>query len=128
MQVKLLRSIQERRVRKVGSTTEEPVDVRILSATHQDLAKLVAAGALPAGPLLPPQRDRTARAQSARALGGHCHAGDVILDRLAQRAGAERVRLSPQALRELQSYPFRATSANWKTCSSAASRSRRIAN
>ena len=43
MQVKLLRAIQERRVRKVGSTVEEPVDVRILSATHQDLAKLVAA-------------------------------------------------------------------------------------
>jgi len=31
---------------------------------------------------------------------------DVILDRLAQRAGAERVRLSPEALRELRSYPF----------------------
>jgi two-component system response regulator PilR (NtrC family) len=44
MQVKLLRAIQERRVRKVGSAVEEPVDVRILSATHQDLAKLVAAG------------------------------------------------------------------------------------
>ncbi len=44
MQVKLLRAIQERRVRKVGSTVEEPVDVRILSATHQDLAKLVASG------------------------------------------------------------------------------------
>ncbi|MCS7100470.1 MAG: sigma-54 dependent transcriptional regulator, partial [Burkholderiaceae bacterium] len=44
MQVKLLRAIQERRVRKVGATVEEPVDVRILSATHQDLAKLVAAG------------------------------------------------------------------------------------
>src|SRR4029453_10287766 len=44
MQVKLLRAIQERRVRKVGSPVEEPVDVRILSATHQDLPKLVAAG------------------------------------------------------------------------------------
>jgi two-component system response regulator PilR (NtrC family) len=44
MQVKLLRAIQERRVRKVGSTVEEPVDVRILSATHQDLQKLVGAG------------------------------------------------------------------------------------
>src|SRR5450830_1266702 len=34
MQVKLLRAIQERRVRKIGATAEEPVDVRIISATH----------------------------------------------------------------------------------------------
>lgn len=44
MQVKLLRAIQERRVRKVGATSEEPVDVRILSATHQNLEQCVAAG------------------------------------------------------------------------------------
>src|SRR5438094_7028343 len=44
MQVKLLRAIQEKRVRKVGSTTEEPVDVRIISATHKKLTALVEAG------------------------------------------------------------------------------------
>jgi two-component system response regulator PilR (NtrC family) len=44
MQVKLLRAIQERRVRKVGATQEEAVDVRIICATHQKLAALVAAG------------------------------------------------------------------------------------
>lgn len=44
MQVKLLRAIQERRVRKVGATNEEAVDVRILSATHQNLADCVTAG------------------------------------------------------------------------------------
>ncbi len=37
MQVKLLRAIQEKRVRKLGSTQEENVDVRIISATHQNL-------------------------------------------------------------------------------------------
>ena len=41
MQVKLLRAIQEKKVRKVGSTTEEPVDARIISATHKRLATLV---------------------------------------------------------------------------------------
>jgi len=44
MQVKLLRAIQERRVRKIGATVEEPVDVRIISATHQDLAHCVETG------------------------------------------------------------------------------------
>jgi two-component system response regulator PilR (NtrC family) len=44
MQVKLLRAIQERRVRKIGATAEEAVDVRIISATHQDLARCVEEG------------------------------------------------------------------------------------
>lgn len=44
MQVKLLRAIQEKRVRKVGAPAEDPVDVRIISATHQNLRDLVAAG------------------------------------------------------------------------------------
>ncbi|MES2934737.1 MAG: sigma-54 dependent transcriptional regulator [Pseudomonadota bacterium] len=44
MQVKLLRAIQERRVRKIGATLEEPVDVRIISATHQNLAECVEKG------------------------------------------------------------------------------------
>ncbi len=44
MQVKLLRAIQEKKVRRVGATQEEPVDVRILSATHHDLAKCVQMG------------------------------------------------------------------------------------
>ena len=44
MQVKLLRAIQEKRVRKVGATQEEAVDVRVISATHKDLAEEVKAG------------------------------------------------------------------------------------
>jgi two-component system response regulator PilR (NtrC family) len=44
MQVKLLRVIQEKKVRKVGSTQEETVDVRIISATHHALAERVQQG------------------------------------------------------------------------------------
>jgi two-component system response regulator PilR (NtrC family) len=44
MQVKLLRAIQERRVRKLGAQREDVIDVRILSATHQNLASLVERG------------------------------------------------------------------------------------
>ena len=44
MQVKLLRVIQEKKVRPVGDALEQAVDVRILSATHNDLGRMVAAG------------------------------------------------------------------------------------
>ena len=44
MQVKLLRAIQERRVRKIGATGEDAVDVRIISATNDDLGEQVRRG------------------------------------------------------------------------------------
>jgi two-component system response regulator PilR (NtrC family) len=44
MQVKLLRVIQEKKVRPVGASQEESVDVRILSATHRDLSEMVKKG------------------------------------------------------------------------------------
>ncbi|MDR0440231.1 MAG: sigma-54 dependent transcriptional regulator [Candidatus Accumulibacter sp.] len=44
MQVALLRVIQEKKVRKVGSAVEEPVDVRIISATHKQLKNCLDAG------------------------------------------------------------------------------------
>ena len=44
MQVKLLRAIQEKKVRKVGSTSEESADVRIISATHRSLSEEVQGG------------------------------------------------------------------------------------
>ena len=44
MQVKLLRAIQEKKVRMVGGTAEEAVDVRIISATHKNLVEMMEAG------------------------------------------------------------------------------------
>jgi len=44
MQVKLLRAIQEKRVRKIGATGEDTVDVRIISATNDDLGEQVRRG------------------------------------------------------------------------------------
>ena len=44
MQVKLLRAIQEKKVRMVGGTQEEPVDVRIISATHRNLPLMMESG------------------------------------------------------------------------------------
>jgi two-component system response regulator PilR (NtrC family) len=45
MQVKLLRVIQEKKVRKVGSTSEDNIDVRVISATHRNLTEEVKSGA-----------------------------------------------------------------------------------
>ncbi len=46
LQPKLLRALQERRVRPVGATQDVPVDVRIISATHQDLEARMTEGAM----------------------------------------------------------------------------------
>jgi len=107
MQVKLLRAIQEKRVRKVGATSEEPIDVRIISATHQDLAQCVAAGRFRQDLYyrlnvielkLPPLRERR---DDIPALAG------AILSRLARRAGlAAPPKLASVTLRYLCSYEF----------------------
>jgi two-component system response regulator PilR (NtrC family) len=106
MQVKLLRAIQEKRVRKVGATGEEPVDVRIICATHQDLKALVDQGRFRQDlfyrvnvielrmPALRECRDDIPMlAQS-------------ILARLARAAGQPAPPLTDRALEALQSYPF----------------------
>ncbi len=107
MQVKLLRAIQERSVRRVGATAEEPVDVRIVSATHQDLAKCVAAGRFRQDLFyrlnvielrMPPLRERL---EDVGVL------AEAILARLAARAGLPVApRLASVTLRYLQSYAF----------------------
>ncbi|MFD1186599.1 sigma-54-dependent transcriptional regulator [Pontibacter rugosus] len=44
IQVKLLRALQERKVRKLGSTTDQDVDVRVLAATNEDLVQAISNG------------------------------------------------------------------------------------
>jgi two-component system response regulator PilR (NtrC family) len=106
MQVKLLRTIQEKRVRKVGATQEDPVDVRIISATHQNLGVLVAAGRFRQDLfyrlnvielVMPPLRDCREDIPII---------SESILARLAVQAGIAPARLSPQALEELARYAF----------------------
>ena len=106
MQVKLLRTIQEKRVRKVGSTQEDPVDVRLISATHQNLAAAVEAGRFRQDLYyrlnvielkMPPLRECREDVEVI---------AEAILARLAAQSGAAPARLSAAALQELRGYDF----------------------
>ncbi len=103
MQVKLLRALQERAVRPVGARQELPVDVRVLSATHEDLAALVRDGRVRQDfyyrinvieVTVPPLRER---AMDIPALAA---------DLLARIGGGERLTLTPAALAALRGYAF----------------------
>jgi two-component system, NtrC family, response regulator PilR len=106
MQVKLLRAIQEKRVRKVGAPQEDAVDVRIICATHQNLAALVAAGRFRQDLFyrinvielrMPPLRERREDvAPIARAL----------LQRLSAQGEGPAARLTAAALEALERYDF----------------------
>ena len=106
MQVKLLRAIQEKRVRKVGATTEDQVDVRIICATHQNLAALVEAGKFRQDLYyrlavielrMPPLRECR---EDIPVL------AEAILARLGEEGGAARSRLAEPALDALLEYNF----------------------
>ncbi len=106
MQSKLLRAIQERSVRPLGATQEESVDVRIVSATHRDLAADVQAGRFRQDlyyrlnvieVLVPPLR---ARREDLPAL---CAA---LLGRIAQESGVPAPRLTEKALAALAQHPL----------------------
>ena len=106
MQVKLLRAIQEKRIRRVGAAQEQPVDCRILSATHKDLAALVANGSFRQDLYyrinvielkVPPLRER---GDDIELLANH------FLDRLADGHGGTRARLREDAWLALKRYRF----------------------
>ena len=103
MQVKLLRAIQEKKVRKVGSVAEEAVDVRIICATHRNLRECVDNGSFRQDLYyrlnvielrMPPLRERV---EDIAPL------VDAILRR---QAGDHQPRLSPEALKALALYAF----------------------
>ena len=106
MQVKLLRAIQEKAVRPVGAAQEQKIDVRILSATHKDLAAEVAEDRFRQDLYyrlnvielsMPSLRDR---AEDIPEL------ADQILARLAASYGADKPQMSAAALEQLCRYDF----------------------
>ena len=106
MQVKLLRVIQEKTLRPVGGNAEVPVDVRLLSATHKDLAELVALEQF--------REDLFYRINviEIRVPALRERAGDIpeladhILRRLSRRTGTAQPRMTPAALDLLREHEF----------------------
>ncbi|MDD2919765.1 sigma-54 dependent transcriptional regulator [Rhodoferax sp.] len=106
MQSKLLRAIQERRIRPLGSTQEDVVDVRIVSATHKQLAEEVEKGDFRQDlfyrlnvidMLIAPLRERT------EDLPELCNA---LLSRIADEAGIATPALQADAMEQLASLPL----------------------
>jgi len=106
MQVKLLRAIQERAIRPVGAASEVPVDVRILSATHKDLNKLVETDTFRQDLYyrlnvielrMPSLRERPEDIPEL---------AQYILEKLSLHHGQPAPELTPAALRVLRNYSF----------------------
>jgi DNA-binding NtrC family response regulator len=116
MQPKLLRAVQERRVRPVGSDHELPVDVRIVAATHRVLEDLVAEGAF--------REDLYYRLGVVRidvpAL--RERPGDILrlsvrfLEQFAAAAGRPAPRLSKEATDKLVAYPWNGNVRELENC------------
>jgi two-component system response regulator PilR (NtrC family) len=103
MQVKLLRAIQEKRVRRVGATEEEVVDVRILSATHKDLAECVREGRFRQD-LYYRLNVISLRMPALREM--HEDIPQIAQQLLARLGGQQGAALSPAALKALSEYTF----------------------
>lgn len=106
LQVKLLRAIQEKKVRPVGEQKEIAVDVRLLSATHKDLATMVQDGDFRQDLYyrinvielsLPPLRSRTSDIPQIT---------EHLLTKLANANGVGIPKLSKAAWEALKHYPF----------------------
>jgi len=106
LQVKLLRVIQDKTLRRVGGNTDHPVDVRIVAATNRDLAQEVEAGRFRDDLYyrlnviqiaLPPLRERK---EDVPLLLRH------FLDKYAREFGKEVEGFSPAALQKIQAYDF----------------------
>ena len=107
LQVKLLRVLERRTFKRVGGTKDITVNLRIISATNQDLEQHGAGGALPRGPLLPPQGGAALRAAAARAQGRHPAARRGCSWTASRASSRSRSRtISPAAERMLCDYPW----------------------
>jgi two-component system response regulator PilR (NtrC family) len=106
MQVKLLRVIQEKKVRRLGDTVEEPIDVRIISATHRNLADQVDAGEFRQD-LFYRLNVIELRMPSLREIPEDIQVITTsVIDRLTRASGNPAPRMSDEAMLALRRYDF----------------------
>ena len=107
LQAKLLRVIEDKRVRPVGATEETPVDVRIVSATNSDLeAAMAAAGKFRVRPLLPLSHGHPGATAAARTRRGYRTAGQAFPRPCQRRSRPAHSRDSPRGNYELDALPM----------------------
>ncbi len=106
MQVKLLRAIQEKAIKPIGGQKEIPVDIRLLSATHKDLAKEVETGSFRQDLYyrinvielnIPPLRERMSDLPIL---------AEFMLTKISEQNGATTYSISKDALDKFQMYSF----------------------
>ncbi|MGB6339455.1 MAG: sigma-54 dependent transcriptional regulator [Candidatus Aminicenantaceae bacterium] len=105
-QVKLLRTLQDRKVRRVGGTEEFPIDVRIIGATNQDLKKRIEEGKFREDLFyrlnvisleLPPLRNRK---EDIPLLVSH------FLSKYCDKMGRDMKRMAPRVMKVFESYSW----------------------
>lgn len=105
-QVKLLRSLQERKIRRVGGTEEIPIDVRIIGATNQDLKKRIGEGRFREDLFyrlnvisfnMPPLRQRK---DDIPLLANH------FLAAFCEKQGKKQKRFAPEVINVFEAYPW----------------------
>jgi two-component system response regulator PilR (NtrC family) len=106
LQVKLLRFIQERSIRRVGGTTDIPVDIRLIAATNGDVEELMASGGFREDLFyrlnviritLPPLRERT---EDIPLLAG------FFLEKFSAEHGKQITRFSEEAMKLLMGHGY----------------------
>ncbi len=111
LQAKLLRTLQENRIARVGSETDIPVDTRILTATNRDLKKMVARGRFREDLyfrlnvlelVIPPLRERREDIPE-------------LIDHFLTKYAARPLKFDPDALNQMVKYEFPGNVRDWNT-------------
>ncbi|MEH6643141.1 sigma-54 dependent transcriptional regulator [Vreelandella glaciei] len=106
LQAKLLRALQEKTVRPVGGEREEPVDVRIIAATHRNLEKEIEQGNFRSDLFyrletfslrIPPLRERDTDIE---------HLVFALIDKHSEAQGKQIEQIEPEALNNLLNYTY----------------------